>query len=63
MSEFMTPDDLAAYLKLNRRTVYRMLEKNELPFAFKVGGSWRFKLTDVDEWIESQKVQSTSGNP
>ncbi|WP_425542968.1 helix-turn-helix domain-containing protein [Marinomonas arenicola] len=23
--------------------------------GFKVGGSWRFKREDLDEWIEKQK--------
>lgn len=54
-SEFFTPEELADYLKVNRRTIYRMLETNELPFAFKVKRSWRFKVSDVDNWIEEQK--------
>jgi excisionase family DNA binding protein len=56
MEELLTPDELAQYLKVNRRTIYRMLEDNELTFAFKVKGSWRFKQSDIEAWIESQKV-------
>ena len=61
MDELMTPEELAAYLKVNRRTVYRMLETNELPFAFKVKGSWRFKQADIKAWIESQKLKAEEG--
>ncbi len=56
--ELLTVDDLTAYFKVNRRTVYRMLEDNELPFAIKVRGHWRFRLSDVQNWLENQKVGS-----
>jgi excisionase family DNA binding protein len=58
MEGLLTPEELAAYLKVNRRTIYRMLEANELPFAFKIKGSWRFKQSDVSEWVEKQKLES-----
>lgn len=61
MEQMLSPDELAEYLKVNRRTIYRMLENNELPFAFKVKNSWRFKLSDVDAWIEGQKTQRLKG--
>jgi excisionase family DNA binding protein len=48
-------DEFAAYLKVTRRTVYRMLEDNALPFAFKVKGSWRFAVDDIQVWLKVQK--------
>jgi excisionase family DNA binding protein len=54
--ELLTADELAQFLKLACRTVYRMLEAGELPFALKVKGSWRFRMSDVEKWLESQKV-------
>lgn len=59
MDDIFTPDELAQYLKITRRTVYAMLEKGDLPFAFKVKGSWRFKHSDIDNWIEQQKQLAT----
>ena len=53
--ELMTTDELALYLKVNRRTIYRMLEAGELPFAIKITGNWRFRLSDVESWLEQQK--------
>lgn len=53
----MTVDDLAQLLRVNRRTIYRMLEAKELPFALKVVGSWRFRPDDVNAWLETKKVQ------
>ena len=55
MSEqIMTVKDVASYLKLNERTVYRMATSAKIP-AFKVGASWRFKREDIEKWIEEQK--------
>lgn len=54
--QLLTVDDLTQFLKLNRRTLYRLLENGELPFAIKIGGNWRFRHSDVYEWLESKKV-------
>ena len=52
--EIMTVKDVAAYLKLNERTVYRMATSVKIP-AFKVGTSWRFKREELEKWIEQHK--------
>lgn len=52
--EIMTVKDVASYLKLNERTVYRLATSAKIP-AFKVGTSWRFKRVDLEKWIEEQK--------
>lgn len=43
----LTLDQLAYYLKLSPRTIHRLLEKNALPFAMKIQGSWRFREEDI----------------
>jgi SOS regulatory protein LexA len=48
--DILTIDEVADYLKVNIRTVYRMLKAQEVP-AFKVRNQWRFKREDVDVWI------------
>lgn len=55
--EIFTLDDVAAYLKVGKRTVYRLAAAKKIP-AFKVGGTWRFLRADIDAWI---KQQSTAG--
>ncbi len=52
--EILTLKEVAEYLKLTEKTAYRLAAEGKLP-GFKVGGSWRFKRTDLDTWIESQK--------
>jgi len=49
----MTIKEVAEYLKVNERTVYRLAGAKRIP-AFKVGGTWRFLRSDIDQWIKSQ---------
>jgi PTS system nitrogen regulatory IIA component len=49
--DLFTPKQLAAYLQLSPRTVYRMLERHELP-GVRVGGQWRFRKSEVDYWLD-----------
>lgn len=55
--EILTIQELASYLKLNEKTAYRLASEGKLP-GFKIGGSWRFKRTDLETWIEAQKASS-----
>ncbi|HHY3219149.1 TPA: helix-turn-helix domain-containing protein, partial [Pseudomonas aeruginosa] len=48
-----TLDELAAYLKVGKRTLYRLASHGEIP-AFKVGGTWRFRQSEIDRWINDQ---------
>lgn len=52
----LTLDQVASQLKLSPRTIRRLLEKNALPFAMKIQGSWRFQEKDVANWLENNKV-------
>ena len=51
--EILTLSEVAEYLKVAERTIYRLAGARKLP-AFKVGGSWRFARADIDEWIKRQ---------
>lgn len=55
--EILTLPEVAQLLKVAEKTVYSMAQKGLLP-AFKVGGQWRFKRVDLDQWIEQQKAAS-----
>ncbi len=55
--EFLTPDELAAFMKLSKSTVYRLVESRVLPF-YRLGGSLRFRKQDVIAYIESKKTQA-----
>lgn len=57
-SEILTIKQVADYLKVTERTIYRLAAAKKIP-AFKVGGMWRFSRSDIDVWI---KQQSTVGD-
>jgi excisionase family DNA binding protein len=46
----LTTTEIAAYLNLHQRTVRRKLRTNAIP-AVKVGGRWRFRREQIDEWL------------
>ena len=57
-SDIMTIKEVAAYLKLKEKTAYRLVAEGKIP-GVKVGGSWRFKKTDIEAWIEIKKSDGT----
>jgi excisionase family DNA binding protein len=57
--EILTIDEVAAYLKAGKRTVYRLASSGTLP-AFKLGGTWRFRRAELDKWIASRIGKAVS---
>ena len=55
-NSIMTIGEVADYLKVTERTIYRLAAAKQIP-AFKVGGSWRFSKADIDEWIKKQSIE------
>lgn len=49
-SEILMLEAVAAYLKAGKRTVYRLAQQGEIP-AFKLGGTWRFRRSELVRWI------------
>ena len=60
--EILTIRQVADYLKVTERTIYRLAAAKNIP-AFKVGGTWRFRKADIDSWIaaQSQDVEGQTG--
>jgi excisionase family DNA binding protein len=54
----LTPEDVAALLRIDRETVYRMARRGELP-AFKVSRRWRFLPSHLQRWMEQQEGRRT----
>ena len=50
MAELMTVEELAGYLRVTEKTVYRLLKQGRIP-AVKVGHQWRFDKNSIDEWL------------
>jgi len=50
----MTINEVAAFLKLSKITIYKLIKKGELP-AFRVGNSWRFHRDKIEMIARPQK--------
>lgn len=46
-----TIDELAVYLKLPKRTLYKLAQEGTVP-GHKVGRHWRFKRDTIDRWLD-----------
>jgi len=57
----MNIGEVADYLKVNERTIYRLAGAKQIT-AFKVGGSWRFSKTNIDGWIKEQSSTDSSAS-
>lgn len=53
--EILTLKQVAGYLKVTERTIYRLAGAKKIP-AFKVGGTWRFSRIDINSWIRRQST-------
>lgn len=50
MDQLMTVQDLADYLQVTIKTIYRLLERGDVP-ATRVGHLWRFDKAAIDTWL------------
>ena len=50
----LTLSEAADLLQVSTRTLQRMIRNNQLP-AFKVGGQWRLRETQLRQWVENRE--------
>ncbi len=46
---YLSIDDVARHFGFNPSTIYRLVERQELP-GFKIGGRWRFSRELLERW-------------
>jgi len=51
MAELMTVEEVARYLRVTEKTIYRLLKRGDITAA-RIGRSWRFKRASIDEWLD-----------
>jgi excisionase family DNA binding protein len=56
LSSLLTPDDVVAYLRISKPTLYRLVEQRVIPF-FKVSGTLRFSHEDITAFVASGRVE------
>jgi excisionase family DNA binding protein len=60
MQRLLTSEDVAEWLRVDVVTVRRLINRGELP-AYRVGGEFRFKESDLEEFLERQRVPAAAG--
>ena len=47
----LTPEEAAAYLRVNAQTMYRLLRSGQLP-GVKVGRQWRIRRVALEQYLD-----------
>jgi excisionase family DNA binding protein len=47
---WLSLEEIAEHLGVSKDTIYRWIAKKQMP-AHKVGKLWKFKISEVDEWV------------
>lgn len=51
--EIMTLKQLAEYLKVSPRSIYKLVKEGTIP-TFKIMNRWRFERSKIDQWIHGK---------
>ncbi len=52
----VTIKEIARLLCIAEKTIYKMAAEQRIP-AYKLGGSWRFSIAEVQRWLAEQHNQ------
>lgn len=58
IAAFLTTEEVLGCLKVNPRTIYRLIKSGELP-AVRIGRQWRFRRSDLEEWIDRHRTAAS----
>ncbi len=61
-TDVLTTVEAARYVRLGKPTLDRFRLTGEGPRFAKLGGAVRYRRADLDDWIASRLVASTSAN-
>lgn len=56
-THLLTPKQMLDMLQISRPTLYRLMGQRQIPFC-KVGGSVRFRLIDIEAYLEKNSIKS-----
>jgi len=57
MTELMNLEEVATYLRVTKKTIYRLLKRDSIP-ATKVRHQWRFEEARINEWLHRNSVEA-----
>ena len=58
---WVSVEQVAEHLGVTRDSIYRWIDRKNLP-AHRVGRLWKFKVTEVDEWVRAGGADDATGN-
>ncbi len=58
--DVLTIEELAAYLKIPKSTLYKIVREGKIP-SQKVGRHWRFRKVAIDRWLEETRAIEREG--
>ena len=58
---FLTVREMSEKLAVSEKTIYRMINANEIPFVIKISGQWRFNSEKIEKWIAHGKQTGAEG--
>ena len=59
VEQWISVADVAVHLGVKRDTVYKWVERGQMP-SHKVGRLWKFRISEIDRWVESGKAKVRS---
>jgi excisionase family DNA binding protein len=59
---WLSVEEIAAYLGVKRDTIYKWIERSNLP-AHKAGRLWKFRRAEVDDWVLKQRSGAPGSPP
>ncbi len=54
MSDVLTIQELASYLKIPKSTLYKLVREGKIP-SQKIGRHWRFRKGTIDRWLDEAR--------
>jgi excisionase family DNA binding protein len=58
---WLSVEEIAKHLGVSKETIYRWVEKDKVP-AHKVGRQWKFKVSEVDDWVKNGGADERNNN-
>jgi excisionase family DNA binding protein len=57
--ELMSVLEASRFLGVHQNTIYKLIREGEIP-AFRLirGGRWKFKRSELEQWIEDRQARS-----
>ena len=53
--DVLTIEELSAYLKIPRSTLYKLVREGRIP-SQKIGRHWRFRKVAIDRWLDETRA-------